>query len=397
MELVIISIYVVLLLCGAFCFLNNIKVFSFTNGYVNNVLGALSKLYGNTNIPFAVAMTAFFTVSYFARQEGGFYLLVAGILVAASFALNIARELIGKRGYTEAHDTREFSARNGLGAALKYIEIYHEIENRKKAVLSAIADGQMKFEKHDAESMTLFQETGKAIGDYITMQSKEAEGLLKAKSEFERLFGIFNDSAKNFNSTFGDILKKLSSSGISLEYYGYGNAALDDIKRSFRGLYAQNAIAETRQVQEIIDRLNTTVTKIAGLQDFPKAYRDSISLLSKKIEGTLANFNAKNESKKKELSAFCNNLCSALHEQYARITNIDKSCLAYFARNNYVMSKVLDSYNTAGVIDVAKLTSAAKPRQIRKKFCDLCGAKIEEWQNVCPSCGESAVLEAAGQ
>ncbi|MDR1159648.1 MAG: zinc ribbon domain-containing protein [Syntrophomonadaceae bacterium] len=378
--------------------MNNIKVFSFTNVYVNNILGALSKLYGNTNIPFAAAMTAFFTVCYFARQEGGLYLLIAGILVAASFALNIAQELIiGNRGYTEAHGTREISAGNEFGAALKYIEIYHEIENQKKAILSAIRDGQMKFEKHDAESMALFQETGKAIGDYITTQSKEAEELLKVKSEFERLFGIFNDSAKNFSGVFEDILKKLSSSGISLEYYGYGNAALDDIKNSFRALYAQNAVTETRQVQEIIDRLNITVMKIASLQDFPKAYRDSISLLSKKIEGALANFNAKNESKKKELSTLCNDLFSELHEQYARITNIDKSCLAYFARNNYVMSKVIDSYNTAGVIDVAKLTSAAKPKQIRKKFCDLCGAKIEEGQNACPSCGESAVLEAAGE
>jgi hypothetical protein len=393
MEMIIISIYIALLLCGVFCFLNNIKLFSFANIYANKVLGALNRLYSNTNVPFAVAMTAFFTVSYFAKQEGGLYLLTTGILVAASFALNIMQEHTGNRGYTE-HDMRETCAGNGLGAALKYIETYHAIEDRKKAILSVIADGQMKFEKREEESLVLFQETTKAIGDYMTMQREEAKDLLKAKSDFEQAFGILRDSAENLSGTFKDILMKLSSSGMSLEYYGYGNAMIDDIKGGFRELYERNTVSETQHVQEIIDRINMTAMKLSNLQDFPKAYRDSINLLSKKIEGTLTSFNAKNESKKKELSAFCNDLFSQLQEQYARISNIDKSCLEYFARNNYVMSKVMDSYNTAGVIDVAKLTSAANPKQIRKKFCDLCGAKIMEGQDKCPSCGESAVLEA---
>jgi hypothetical protein len=230
-----------------------------------------------------------------------------------------------------------------LRLLLSFYDIFAEHDKVLNTLTGVLLSSADSLQKQQDDVLKSIEVLSTSFDAYIHSQTEDAKAVLEQKSVFDVVFSRLQDTAESFNDTLADKTQKLNKLKMTIEYCAEGETLLEEANRSFLEAYRSFNYGAYGQIQIIINKLNMCANSIQGIQRVPRPYSDMISLYTGKIE------------------------------------------------------EVLKEINDSKLMSFVKLlqVQSTQTRKKRKKFCNVCGTRIEPAFNFCPKCETSVSAETS--
>jgi tetratricopeptide (TPR) repeat protein len=125
------------------------------------------------------------------------------------------------------------------------------------------------------------------IKKYIQDEKQKNETLTGKIKICNAVFEKLGGSAELAHNKMKLLNAKISSSCTALVSVENQEALLIDINLTFAKIFTEQSVELNKKIQAILDGLNGAAYKCAGIQNFPRPYKEMVSLYSVKIESVL--------------------------------------------------------------------------------------------------------------
>jgi DNA repair ATPase RecN len=220
---------------------------------------------------------------------------------------------------------------------LSFYNIRSEHAKTLKALTGILLNSTESMRKSQDDVLKSFGALSASLDECIHLQINDSKELLEQKSLCIDVFGKLNDAAESFNKMLTEKTQNLNKLKTIIEYCGNSETLLDDANNSFVEAHRSFSYEAYRQLQIVINKLNLCADNIQSIQKFPRPFVEMINLYTVKIE------------------------------------------------------EVLKEINESKLMSFVKLlqVQAVQKGKKRKKFCNVCGTKIDPSVNFCPKCETS--------
>ncbi|MDR3357203.1 MAG: zinc ribbon domain-containing protein [Spirochaetaceae bacterium] len=226
---------------------------------------------------------------------------------------------------------------------LNFYNIRAEHAKTLKTLTDILMNSTESMQKSQDDVLKSFDALSTSLDECIHLQINDSKELLEQKSLCMDVFSKLNGTAESFNKMLTEKKQNLNKLKKIIEYCGNSETLLDDANNSFAEAHRSFSYETYRQLQIVINKLNLCADSIQSIQKFPRPFSEMINLYTVKIEGVLKEIN---ESK---LMSF---------------------------------------------VKLLQVQAVQKGKK-RKKFCTVCGTKIESSFNFCPKCDTSVAVKTS--
>ena len=155
---------------------------------------------------------------------------------------------------------------------------------QRKELLNTLLENSAALTAGIKKLASWLERAAAATAQYIQYEKAQRDMLLEKTAAFSANLDVRGaellESAKTLH-------QKITASCTSLEFVEHAAGMLKDMNEAFPALVERDYSEKTRQLQRVLDSLNTLAYKCVHFQTLPKPYNDIISLYSTRIESFL--------------------------------------------------------------------------------------------------------------